>query len=104
MYYKILKDNKVIDVLNNLVFIRYNPISERIVFSNQKDAEGILSSDRNTAWHLRGLRALQAPGAETVDAVEIDKMEYLQLKALNGKTPEEIIDNYTLSLIEGGLL
>jgi hypothetical protein len=104
MYYKILKNGKVVDLVSSLTFIKYNAVSNRIVHSNQQEAEGILSSDRKTAWHLRGLHALSAPGYETVEAVEIDKLEYLQLKALNGQTPEEIIDNYTLSLIEGGLL
>ncbi len=104
MYYKILKEDKIVDLLSNLVFIKYNSITGRIMFSDQKEAEGILSSNRKTVWHLRGLKALPVPGIDTVDAVEIDKLEYLQLKALNGQTPEEIIDNYTLSLIEGGLL
>ena len=104
MYYKIIKDSKVIDVLDELRFIKYNTISHRIVFSHVENAEGILSSDRRTAWHLRGLRALPVPGYDTVDAIEITKEEYHRLKALNGRTPEEIIDEYTLSLIEEGLL
>jgi hypothetical protein len=104
MYYKIVKDSQVIDIIDNLLFIKYNTISHKIVFSNIEDAEGILSSDRKTAWHLRGLKALSAPGYDTVEAIEITKKEYHELKALNGKTPEEIIDEYTLSLIEGGLL
>lgn len=104
MYYKVLKDNKIIDTLDKLTFIRYNPISERIMFSDKKEAEGILSSDSRNVWHLRGLKALPVSGYDTVEIEEIDRLEYLQLKALKGKTPEEIIDNYTLSLIEGGLL
>lgn len=104
MYYKILKNGKVIDLVTSLTFIKYNTISKRITFSNQREAEGILSSDRKTAWHLRGLRALPVPGYETVEAIEITHDEYLQLKALGGRTPEEIIDNYTLYLIEEGLL
>jgi len=35
---------------------------------------------------------------------EIEEYEYKQLRALNMKTPEEIIDEYTLLLIEGGVL
>lgn len=41
---------------------------------------------------------------DLVDLVQIDKDEYLQLRALNMKTPQEIIDAYTLALIEGGIL
>jgi hypothetical protein len=39
-----------------------------------------------------------------MELVEIDELEYKQLKALNGKTPEEIIDEYTLLLIEEGII
>ena len=35
---------------------------------------------------------------------EISVYEYDKLKALGAKTPEAIIDAYTLSLIEGGVL
>lgn len=104
MYYKIIKDLKVIDVTDNLRFVKYNTNSHRIVFSHIEEAEGILSSDRKTVWHLRGLKALPVPGYDTVEAIEINKEEYHRLKALNCRTPEEIIDEYTLSLIEEGLL
>ena len=40
----------------------------------------------------------------TVNLEEIDVYEYNQLKILNLKTPEEIIDAYTKSLIDGGVL
>lgn len=39
---------------------------------------------------------------DTIDIVEINKYEYEQLKVLNGKTPEEIIDAYTMLLIKEG--
>ena len=41
---------------------------------------------------------------DTVELVEISEAEYERLRALNFKTPEEIIDAYTLSLLEGGIL
>jgi hypothetical protein len=53
---------------------------------------------------VRGFHPLTRPGYETVDVYEIEEKEYHQLKALNGLTPEEIIDEYTLYLIEEGLL
>ena len=42
--------------------------------------------------------------AAALDLVEIDEYEYKQLKLLNLKSAEEIIDEYTLLLFEGGLL
>ena len=38
------------------------------------------------------------------DLVEITEFEYHQLNALNMKTPQEIIDEYTLALLEGGVI
>lgn len=104
MYYKVLKDNKVIDVLDSLTFIKYDEKRARIILCNNKTAQGIVSSDGNTKWHVRGFHTLSQPGYDTVDLYEIDEAEYHKLKALNGRTPEEIIDEYTLYLIEGGII
>ena len=104
MFYKVIKDNKVIDVLDILLFVRYCPIRKRMINSSVDGAQGILSSDQNTIWHLKGLKAFPIDGYESVSIEEIDSTEYRQLKALNGKTPEEIIDEYTLYLIEEGIL
>ena len=41
---------------------------------------------------------------DTVELSEITEQEFLQLRALNMKTPEEIIDAYTLALISGGVI
>lgn len=104
MYYKVLLNGKVIDALEQLIFIRYDENRARIILCNNRTAQGIVSSDGNTIWHVRGFHPLTRPGYETVDVYEIEEKEYHQLKALNGLTPEEIIDEYTLYLIEEGLL
>lgn len=104
MFYKVIKNNKVIDVLSSLTYVRKSPASSLIVLCSQKDASGILSSDGNTIWHLRSYKPFGVGDYETVDIALISKEEYHQLKALNGKSPEEIIDEYTLSLLEGGLI
>ena len=72
MFYKVIKNGRVIDVLDRLSFVKYYLIP--------------------------------SPEYDTVSLEEIDQYEYEQLKALGGKTPEAIIDAYTLSLIQGGLL
>ena len=63
-----------------------------------------MSSDGSYVWHLDWLLNIPVDGYDTVDLKEIDKYEYEQLKILNYKTPQEIIDEYTLLLIEGGIL
>jgi hypothetical protein len=104
MYYKILKDNKIVSVIDNLSYVCLSPKSGRILLCNQDEAQGIVSSDGSTIWHLKGFYDFPFGDYEAVEAIAITKEEYHQWKALNGRTPEEIIDEYTLSLIEGGLL
>lgn len=104
MFYKVIKNNKVIDVLDCLYFVKYCPIRKRMVHSNQDEAQGIISSNQDMIWHVRGLYLIPVEGYDTVEIVEIEKEEYSQLKVLNGKTPQEIIDEYTLQLIEEGII
>lgn len=104
MFYKVIKDNKVIDVLDRLIFLKYQPKHEIMILCDENDAQAILSSDGNTIWHEATYYKIPVDGYDTVNLVEIDKYEYEQLKMLNYKTPEEIIDAYTMSLINGGVL
>ena len=104
MYYKIIKNNKVIDVVSHLSYVKLSPKSGKMLLCTHADAQGILSSDNATVWHLQGFYEFPTGEYDTVSIVKIDKEEYSQLKALNGKTPQEIIDEYTLLLIEGGII
>lgn len=106
MYYKVIKDNKVIDVLDNLVYLKWQDKHKIMVLSDENEAQAILSSDKNTIWHERTL--YNVPTSEvyfdTVDLVEIDKFEYEKLRTLNLKTPEDIIDSFLLELINSGVV
>ena len=104
MYYKVIKDNKVIDVLDHLIYLKYQPKHKIMVLSDINEAQAILSSDNETIWHERTLYKVPVDGYETVEIQEIDEHEYKQLRALNMKTPEEIIDEYNLLLIEMGVI
>lgn len=100
MYYKVIKDGKVIDVLNQLVYLRLQPKHNIIVSCELCDAQAILSSDESTIWHEASLNDFPVPGHDTVTVIRIDEHEYKKLKALNGKTAEEIIDEYTALLLQ----
>lgn len=103
MYYKVLKDEKVVDVLDYISYAKYDK-NNKPLLCLPSQAQMIVSSDRKKFWHIRGQYAVPVAGYETMELIEIDEHEYRQLKMLNGKTPEEIIDEYTLYLIEEGLL
>ena len=104
MYYKVLKNGKVIDILDELIFVKYNEKHKRFLFSEKKYAQAILSSDRKQVWHENTLLKIPALGYDTVELVEIDKFEYEQLKVFNCQSPSELIDNFVLKLIEEGIL
>lgn len=104
MYYKVLKNDRVIDVLDHLIYLKWEPKHKIMILTDENDAQAILSSDKNAIWHERTLYKVPVSGFDTVDIVEIDQYEYKQLKALNMSTPQEIIDEFVLSLLEGGIL
>ena len=100
MFYKVLKDNKVIDVLDNLVYLKWQDKHKIMVLTNERDAQAILSSDRRYVWHVDGMYDVPVDKYDTVTLQKIDEYEYKQLKVLNMKSPEAIIDEFVLSLIE----
>lgn len=104
MFYKVLKDNRVIDVLDSLTYLKWEPKHKIMVLSDENQAQAILSSDKNTIWHEKSLYKVPVDGFDTVEVVEIDEYEYKQLKVLNLKTPEAIIDAFLLTLIEGNVI
>lgn len=107
MFYKVIKDNKVIDVLDKLIYLKYQPKHKIMVLSDENEAQAILSSGKNDFYHERTLYNIPNDADvkyETVDLIEISKFEYEQLRVLNLKTPEEILQEYTLLLISEGVI
>lgn len=104
MFYKVIKNDKVIDVLDQLVYLKWDDKHKIMVLSDEDEAQAILSSDKNAIWHERTLYRIPVDGFDTVSIEEIDEYEYKQLKMLNGKSLQEILDEYTLLLIEEGII
>ena len=104
MFYKVMKNNKVIDVLDHLTYLKWQPKNKIMLLSDEGEAQAILASDGNTVWHVEGLYDLPVDGYDTVDSVELAIYEFKQLKMLNGKAPEQIADEVILSLIESGII
>lgn len=104
MYYKVLKDNKVIDVLDCLIYLKWQDKHKIMVLCDENNAQAILSSDKNTIWHERTLYNIPVDGYDTVEIQEINEYEYKKLKMLNLSTPEQIIDSFLLELINGGIV
>lgn len=99
MFYKVIKDDKIIDVLDELVFLKYQEKHNRMLFCDENEAQAIFSSDRKTIWHEETLYNLTIPGYDTVRVEEIDEYDYKRLKALTCKTVDDIIDNTVMNII-----
>ena len=100
MYYKVIKNNKVIDVLDNLIFLKYQEKYNRMVLCKKEVAQAIFSSDQKHIWHEETLYEIPASGYDTVRIEEIDSHEYERLKVLHCMTSEEIIEQVILRLIQ----
>jgi len=103
-YYKVMKNGKVLDVLDRLVYLRYQPKHDRMVLCDKNQAQAFFSSDRKIIWNTETLYPLPIERYDTVDLIEIDEYEYRQLRALHMKTPEAIIDEFVLSLLRDHIL
>lgn len=104
MYYKVMKNNKVIDVLDYLVYLRWDPEHKIMILSDENKAQAILSSNQDDIWHEKYLYDIPVPGYDTVELVEIDKYEYNNLKVLGLQTPEEIIDSFMITLLDSNII
>ena len=106
-YFKVIKDNKVIDVLSEdeLCYLKYSKKHGRMFNAKGiNDAQAIYSSDRKHIWHVNTLLGIPDEGYDTVRLDEIDVYEYRNLKMMNNMTYEEVVDSVILSLIEGGII
>ena len=104
MFWKVIKNNNVIDVLDNLIYLKWQDKHQIMILSDENEAQAILSSDKNHMWHVEGWYYIPVDGYDTVTLEEIDKYEYERLKRQHLMTYEEILDEYTLTLLKGGLL
>lgn len=104
MFYKVIKDGKIIDLLNHPIWIKYQAKHDVMLTCPINEAEGVMSSDGKYFWHVDVFPSIKKQDVDTVSLVEIDVYEYNKLRTLNMKTPQEIIDAYTLDLIMGGVL
>ena len=75
-YYKVVKDNKIIDVLKSdeIHYLKYNKKHQRMFSADGKnDAQALFSSDKKYIWHVNTLRNIPVEGYDTVELVEIDQ-------------------------------
>ena len=104
MCYKVIYNDKIVDALHSLVFLKYDSRLETMVLCDENEAQAVLSSDGNGAWHEKTMYNVPTGEYKTVELVPISDDEYVQLTVFKGKSPQEIIDDMILYLVENGIV
>lgn len=90
MYYKILLGTTIVDAQQSLSYVMWQMVNHILLSCDEQLANGIVSSDGSTVWHLDGYPEFPEGSYETVKAVEITDEEYEELvKQLEIGTVEE---------------
>ena len=82
----------------------YYKSSDENIWNKERLSLALKTFELLTPQHVECETKIASVPFDTVDIESIDKYEYRQLKALNGKTAEEIADEVILSLIENGII
>ena len=79
MYYKVIKNNEVVDILRNINYIKYQEKHKILILCDIKEAQAVLSSDGKCGWHIEGLYNFPLDNTE-YEIVEITEFESEKLK------------------------
>lgn len=90
MYWKVMKNGEIIDVLDLLIYLKYQRKHGILLLATKKDGQLFSSSDQKHAWHDFSMRRLPADVTryETVELVPIDESEYESIKHLSLKNKQ----------------
>lgn len=78
--YKLMYNNMVIDLLKEIQYVRYMKNSKRWINTDGQSANGVMSSDHSTIYHILGRTCPLASELKTVEIVKIDATEYSSLE------------------------
>lgn len=77
--FKIIENNQIIDVVENLKFVKCLPKSKRIICVDERQANGIMASNGNDVYHVYGTPHTFEGEVRSVRFEEIDAEEYERL-------------------------
>ena len=104
MYYKEIYNRKVIDILDSLQYVKFQLKHEILLLCDENDAQGILSSSGNSAYHLSTCLPFPVDIFPTVTVEEITAAEYESLARLHLYTPEQIAEEILTDLLLRGAI
>ena len=79
MFYKVLHNNMLIDLLTDVRYVRYLPRQKRLVQTDSQSANGVMGSDRNTVYHLIGRPNTFDTAVKSVEIHKISEEEFDRL-------------------------
>lgn len=79
MYYKVLKNGTLVDVLDHVQYIKHQTKHDLLLLCDIKEAQAILSSNGKYGWHIAGLYNFP-PDNQEYYITEITQFEYDKLK------------------------
>lgn len=82
MYFKIIYNALVIDILDSVQYVRWLKRGKKFVKTEMTSANGILASDGINIYHVEGMPEFNGMGNyKTVHMIQIKKEEYDKLKS-----------------------
>ena len=82
MFYMVIKDETIIDVLSDIQYVRTQVVHNRLMVCDKKYAEGIISSDTTSIWYVPELISENVKNYPVVTLSEIDEEKYNSLKEI----------------------
>lgn len=76
MFYKVMNNDIVMDLLREVHYVRFLPKSKRWVLTDPQSAQGIMGSDCETIYYLEGRSTTNETEGIKVVLEEITKEEY----------------------------
>ena len=92
MYYKVISNNMVVDLLTELKFVRQLPNSTRCILTDKYSANGIVGSDNNIIYHLQNTDDTFSEGTTTVTYEVISEDTYRALAATAAQSKQQNIE------------
>lgn len=93
MFYKLMNNDFVVDLLREVCYVRYLPKSKRWVVTDQQSAHGVRGSNQNTIYLLEGRVCAYEEELVPVRIEIISEEEYTRLAnevALRAKENESL--------------
>lgn len=80
MFLKIVKGTTIVDATDTLNYVRENPRNKALISCEAILANGIVSTDGTTIWHLEGCPKFTKGSYETVRVEEVCEDEYKSIR------------------------